>query len=345
MKTGLTYKSIIEKNVFLFGERARFAFHYTNITNAINILKEECLYSRCDIMCKGLMLNDNASRQVINTTKIDVLSNVRFYFRPLTPTQYYNEGYKHPLLRYQNDDNANVPVPIFFLFDLEGLLSLRQVQFSEKSLAGNDRALFKEVEDFSKLNFNQIYKNGSMENVQEEKKYRQAEIVFKGKFPIDTLLRGILCRNETERLTLLNLLRRTGSGIYNKYKSYIKIDNSCYENNGLFIANCYYHKNTVTIEFSDTESKKYYITRYWNKCFGDQNLNINVEVMFYWEYKESIVSRQTYQFSVDYRNALPVTFTDLKKPDNATALYMEVMFDKNLMAYMCWQLSDLAILK
>ena len=68
------------------------------------------------------MRNDNASRQVIDMTNSGVVSKVRFYFRPLTPTQHYNEGYKHPALRYDQDENANVPVPIFLLFDLEKLL-------------------------------------------------------------------------------------------------------------------------------------------------------------------------------------------------------------------------------
>ena len=87
------------------------------------------------------MLNDNASRQVIYMTNMSVLSNVRFYFRPLTPTQYYNEGYKHPAIRYDNDSEANIPVPIFFLFDLAKLLSLKGVKFSERRQSGGGQNL------------------------------------------------------------------------------------------------------------------------------------------------------------------------------------------------------------
>ena len=91
----------------------KFAFHYTDVTNAVSILSSGFLYSRADATHLRVMENDNASRQVIDMTDSAVVSKVRFYFRPLTPTQYYNEGYKHPALRYDGDENANVPVPIF----------------------------------------------------------------------------------------------------------------------------------------------------------------------------------------------------------------------------------------
>lgn len=113
----------------------KFAFHYTDVTNAVSILSEGYLYSRADATQLKKMRNDNASRQVIDMTNPNIVSMVRFYFRPLTPTQYYNEGYKHPSLRYDGDENANTPVPVFFLFDLEQLLKLENVSFSETSQA------------------------------------------------------------------------------------------------------------------------------------------------------------------------------------------------------------------
>ena len=77
----------------------RFAYHYTDITNVASILKSGYLYSRSNAKELGIMSNDNASRQVIDMTQTEAISCVRFYFRPLTPTQYYNEGYKHRLTR------------------------------------------------------------------------------------------------------------------------------------------------------------------------------------------------------------------------------------------------------
>ena len=64
------------------------------------------LYSRNLALKAELMHNDNASRQIIDCTKSDVTDCVRFYFRPLTPTQYYNEGFKHKDIRYEEEMNG-----------------------------------------------------------------------------------------------------------------------------------------------------------------------------------------------------------------------------------------------
>lgn len=93
-----------------YGFIAQFAYHYTDIHNAINILKEGKLYSRNLAIEKGLMVNDNASEEVISNTRSSVFDCVRLYFRPKTPTQYYNEGYKHPKCRFKLNHDANVNI-------------------------------------------------------------------------------------------------------------------------------------------------------------------------------------------------------------------------------------------
>ena len=164
----------------------RFAFHYTDIKNAISILSSGYLYSRSNAEKLGVMKNDNASRQVIDMTKTEAMANVRFYFRPLTPTQYHNEGYKHPQLRYDGDRCANMPVPIFFAFDLAKLLSMPGIRFSEKAQSGNGAALYCTEEEFSKLHFDKIYGNGYDEDWKENQKYRHGEILYPGKFSIES---------------------------------------------------------------------------------------------------------------------------------------------------------------
>ena len=165
----------------------KFAYHYTDVTNAVSILDTGYLYSRSDATNLKVMKNDNASRQVIDMTRLDVVSKVRFYFRPLTPTQYYNEGYKHPALRYDGDSYANVPVPVFLLFDLETLLSLPGVQFSETSQAGYGAKMYSGVEAFSKLNFDKIYSN-KLSDLETTKQYRHAEIVHPKSMQIDSCI-------------------------------------------------------------------------------------------------------------------------------------------------------------
>ena len=92
----MSYEDIIRDNVNDFGSQAFYAYHYTDATNAKNILTEGFLYSRQQVVARNLMRNDNASSGVISHTVDSSKDYVRFYFRPLTPTQFYNEGYKHP---------------------------------------------------------------------------------------------------------------------------------------------------------------------------------------------------------------------------------------------------------
>lgn len=56
------------------------------------------------------------------------------------------------------------------------------------------------------------------------------------------------------------------------------------------------------------------------------------------ENEEAVISRY------DYESSENITFTNLAKPQGATALYMQVYFEGKLMCYMCWQLSDSALL-
>ncbi|WP_156888550.1 DarT ssDNA thymidine ADP-ribosyltransferase family protein [Proteocatella sphenisci] len=57
----------------------KFAYHYTDVSNAVSILSSGFLYSRVQSEKMNLMKNNNASRQVIDMTKTGEISNVRFY--------------------------------------------------------------------------------------------------------------------------------------------------------------------------------------------------------------------------------------------------------------------------
>lgn len=205
----MDYQDIISDNVRHIGNIswwAKFAFHCTDVRNAVGVMRSGHLYSRTDAQRLGVMQNENASRQVIDFTNSDVYSYVRFYFRPLTPTQYYNEGYKHPDLRYHQDSSANIPVPVFFLFDLKTLLSLSGTKFSSISQAAPGAIIQSGAEEFSQLPFASIYDNDPAHSA-DTKKHRHAEILHPQSLDIDSCLKYIVCRNEAERLTLLNELR------------------------------------------------------------------------------------------------------------------------------------------
>ncbi len=341
----MTYDEIININCNVNSSVSwwpRYAFHYTDVTNALGILKEGIIYSRFDAIQKQLMSNDNASKQVIDMTYSGVTSSVRFYYRPLTPTQFHNEGYKHSMLRYCGDSNANVPVPIFFLFDLKSILCMKETMFSEQSLAGGGEILYQGEDAFSKLNFAQIYKNGPMENIEAEKKYRQAEIVFPGCFPIDNAIKNIVCRNDIERATLLNLLRKESPKEFYKYKDLVVVCNECFENNGLFVTQCNYYGDKVGIVFSKTAKKEKYTLKYKNN--SSEQLLLNAEAEFDWMHSNNIIFRQGCNFLIDYENSEKMNFINLAKPNGATALYMKIYIEKKVVCYMCWQLANAALL-
>lgn len=95
-----------------------YFYHFTDIHNAVNIIESGWIYSREQAQAKDIMVNDNASRVDIDMTGDDKKTFGRLYFRPLTPTQYHNEGFKPEIVR-QSDINASCPVPVFFLLSVE----------------------------------------------------------------------------------------------------------------------------------------------------------------------------------------------------------------------------------
>ena len=205
----IDYRSVIENNCrnSVVSWWPRCAFHYTDITNAVNILDCGYLYPRNEVLKSGMMLNDNASSQVIHVTVSGAQECVRFYFKPLTPTQYYNEGFKHPDLRYSDDGNgANVPVPVFFLFNLEKVLDRKESEFTDGSDAGSGSNSYHSPEAFERLDHRLIYSTGRI--TEEVKRWRQAEILFHGSFPIDFALKRIVLRNDVERNTFLKMLKQ-----------------------------------------------------------------------------------------------------------------------------------------
>ncbi|ASG78792.1 hypothetical protein CEW82_02555 [Lactiplantibacillus pentosus] len=195
-----------------------FAYHFTDIDNAIDILNRGMLVSRERAEKYDAMKNDNASDSVINHTSIDVKRMVRLYFRPRTPTQYYNEGFQTALKRDNSKFQANCPVPTFFLFDLSGVLELPKTQFSDKSLATHDALLMKTPEEFNQLPFDEIYHDSGMVGLDSKQKneitqHKHAEIVVPDSLDL-RLLKLIYVRSMAEKTTLLDKLHMNRNFIY-----------------------------------------------------------------------------------------------------------------------------------
>lgn len=322
----MTYAEIIQNNCEKVNPSwwPKFAYHYTDVTNAVSILSSGKLYSRVKAGATGIMENDNASRQVIDMTETHATSYVRFYFRPLTPTQYHNEGYKHRQIRYDGDINANVPVPVFLLFDLEKLLSMEETKFSALSQAGRGNPVYSGIDAFAALPFNSIYSNGYCSD--EVRMHRHAEILYPDEFPIEPTIRGIFCRNDCERSTLMNLLKDNNPTAFYRYKDKIRIARSdTFERNGLFVESILYHDNTLSCVFSATPEKEKYAKRY---ARGELD-HMEASFLFEWKNSKETLKSLAHTLSISYWEK-PVAFTRLPQVKGAHTLRVTLKIDGQL---------------
>lgn len=189
----------------------RFAFHYTDIRNAVSILQDGRLYSRIQAEQQGKMAVSSGSSEVLAGTDVNVLDCVRFYFRPKTPTQFWAEGvHSQSSLGQSRFPDAHCPVPVFFLFDLATVLGLSNSLFSDRGLAARNYRLGFTLADLKALPWQQIYHNSWIDwsdpdSAHEVVACRNAEIIVPHQLDLSAL-KFIYCRSEAEKDTLLHLL-------------------------------------------------------------------------------------------------------------------------------------------
>ena len=329
----MSFSEIIKKNYESFPVKwwTKFAFHYTDISNALSVLQAGKLYSRLYAQEEHLMKNDNASYQVINLTASNAQSYVRFYFRPLTPTQYYNEGYKHPALRYDSDKNANVPVPIFFLFNLEKLLMDSNIKFSEMSQAGNGAPMLCGEKSFTELSFEKIYSDGFVD--EDILKYRHAELLYPNSYEINNSLEVILCRNEFEQSMLLSLLRRENEKLFYKYKPMIKVcREKLFEKNGLFIHDIHLDGNKISFVFVNNYEKQQYTKVMMQKNLVNEIEPVKMLISFEWKTAKQTLKKESVNLNIDYLKTSGIAFT-VPAVEKATILNTEVFCFGDLIGY------------
>ncbi|OHY76647.1 DarT ssDNA thymidine ADP-ribosyltransferase family protein [Priestia aryabhattai] len=186
-----------------------YIFHFTNINNAVEVLKQERLCSRNRALSEGLMVTDNASKDVIEKTEDKWKDYVRFYFRPRTPTQYHNEGFK--TANQIETLNAHCPVPVFFLFDSLAMLSREDSYFTYGNLARNPDICYK-GEEFRGMPFENVYHD--QWHYEDQITFnRHAEVIIPNECDLKSL-KYIVCRSQAEKETLINLYKDiNGDGV------------------------------------------------------------------------------------------------------------------------------------
>ncbi|MCP4153989.1 MAG: DUF4433 domain-containing protein [bacterium] len=200
----------------------KYLFHFTHIENAKNILMEECLYSRRHLKNENKPLTDIASPEIIEKTSDERRDFVRLYFRPRTPTQFSNEGFRQKnKLRY----DAHCPVPVFFLFAADEILKMKSTSFSNGNLGSSKAEISDTVDFYKSLPFKEIYHDASLYRFSDEERkkvtfHRHAEALIPKSLDLSAL-KHIVCRSQAELETLLTILP---GPVRSKWRNCIKRD-------------------------------------------------------------------------------------------------------------------------
>lgn len=214
-------------------------YHFSHIDNAVEIIKNRKIQSRNKAKIKG----DSAGNVVHR--RGDAHNYARFYFRPQTPTQFYNEFLgKNTTDGYETHGNwiswyekarglgfPKCPVPIFFKFSLKEVL----FKYEKKCCVSNgnmqaDSTQFNTIEKMlDKFNFDYLYSNMCYDKEQNRKymNYSQQEFLVKDELSFNDLFDfEIICPSEIDRTLLIYLLGNEHKDIFSK----IVVDRSYYNN-------------------------------------------------------------------------------------------------------------------
>jgi hypothetical protein len=214
-------------------------YHFSHIDNAVEIIKNRKIQSRNKANIKG-----DAAGNVVHR-RGDAHNYARFYFRPQTPTQFYNEFLgKNTTDGYETHGNwiswydkarglgfPKCPIPIFFRFSIKEILFKYEMKCCVSN--GNMQADITQFNSIGrmldKFNFDYLYSNMSYDKEQNRKymNYSQQEFLVEDELSFNDLLDfEIVCPSEPERTLLINLLGNEHKDILSK----IVVDRSYYNN-------------------------------------------------------------------------------------------------------------------
>ena len=181
----------------------RYLFHCTELLNVASILKSGKLLSRTEAERAGRLPVDIAAPDIIERTDAEWHDYVRLYFRPRTPTQYRNEGFR-PASRVEL--GAHCPVPVYLLFSAYQVLGRRDSLFTEGNLATGVQP-GRTIGQLGEMPFELIYHDTRFEPQDRSTIvfHRNAEVLIPQRLSLSNV-RHILCRSQAEYETLRNLL-------------------------------------------------------------------------------------------------------------------------------------------
>lgn len=139
--------------------------HTANFNNFVNIYKSNLLKSRNQLLNEGFKFVDNAETSVLEHTNENIKSKVRFYYRPITPTNY-------SAYMWHNQKN-----PVMLIFD-KNLIFEEDVSFCDGCAGSSSTTETKKAKNALNFNWEEIFSTGPFNNDDFIKKnHRNAEFL------------------------------------------------------------------------------------------------------------------------------------------------------------------------
>ena len=244
-------------------------YHFAHLFNAVSIIKSRKILSR--IGGKGLFENSAGS----NVHRRDTAHHyARFYYRPQTPTQYYNEalgedshssreryvfrGYDYrgkkiwdsymecPTTKYrgaQSLGSPKCPMPVFFEFDLHEILNLclEKCYYSTGNMQKDVSQVIPIIKDPYRLNTSSLYSTIE-DGIDTYKAYSQQEFLVLNELDFSSLKKfRIICYNEEQA----NLLKQQLED--DPILEHITTDD--FTSSGIYV----FHRTNRTVSVDETE--------------------------------------------------------------------------------------------
>ena len=217
-------------------------YHFSHIDNAVEIIKNRKIQSRNKATIKG-----DAAGNVVHLRN-DAYDYARFYFRPHTPTQFYNEFLgKNTSDGYDSKNYGWVswyekarglgfpkcPIPIFFRFSLQEVLFKDEEQccISNGNMQTGSTQFGSIAKMINKFGFEDLYytpqQYATKEDYNRYRNYAQQEFLVKDELSFNDLSDfEIVCPSASDRDLLLNLIGSEHKDIF----THIVVDSSYYNN-------------------------------------------------------------------------------------------------------------------
>lgn len=209
----------------------RYLFRHEPLENAALIIKASSLLSRRD--AENIEHTDIAPSSVI-AARDDAHSFGRLYFRPKNPTQYRVEGIRKDDEPYL-EQSAHAPMLVMFLFSARSVLTMEDTHFSSGNMQSHGTVFDKSEEFFDQIDFGSVFHDSAF--LPEEKakiiNARCTEVLVKSPLDLRVHLKGILCRSQAEKQTLLHLGGKAAREIRDKIRVYSEV--GIFENRYTFV--------------------------------------------------------------------------------------------------------------